>query len=65
MSACTKTDMEQIDVKEVAQLLERFACNVHTICDMELGPMGEWSVGPCHGTGEWQHSMAAVPGHVL
>ena len=65
MSACNKTDMEQINVKEVAQLLERFACNVHTICDKEQGPLGEWTVGACHWTGEWQHSMAAVPGHVL
>ena len=64
MSKCSKTDMEQINVREVAQLLARFACNVHTICDEELRPVGECIVGACHGTGDWQHSVAAVPGRV-
>lgn len=28
------------DVKHVAQLLARFACNSHTVCDEELRPIG-------------------------
>jgi SET and MYND domain-containing protein len=28
------------DVKHIAQLLARFACNNHTICDEELRPIG-------------------------
>ena len=30
----------ETDVKEIALLLARFACNNHTICDDELRPVG-------------------------
>ena len=30
-----------VQARDIAQLLARFACNNHTICDAELRPLGE------------------------
>ena len=32
------------DVRDIAMLLARFACNNHTICDEELRPIGTISL---------------------
>ncbi len=37
-------DNGEPSIREIAQLLARFACNAHTICDDELRPIGARSL---------------------
>ena len=45
----TSDDDGEPSTREIARLLARFACNVHTICDEELRPIGARSLRhkPC------------------
>ena len=38
----------QQDVREIAVLIARFACNNHTICDEELRPIGKTCMLPLY-----------------